>query len=367
MKLKYIFLSLIVLFSNKALSQNCNEGSLLQKPGVWKDGAKGSTDGISATDLAAERKVVTAIHAMIKLKYVPKGVEANFGGAYDRPMPEVPVNAYRYDIFPLNFYCEGGLLKTVHETSTYFSISVNLFDVEIYENSSDESLLGFHTMDDIPIVKDGYYYFNEKDDGLGMGVAGKSSMRLITYDGKLPFAYVSKKEFLQKRRQVLGVQMAYSASDSKDILNNLEIEKKYKETEYKNDPDTFQKYIKMDYQPRKDRYQKLLTENEKSYTPAFEKIETLLKMPATELSQPAIVKMDPHDNGLSYLFTDDSDTFGKVLIKPNPAYFKKLPKSSPQFFWVYIRGNPKDPIAAKAMIDIMNAVDFTVLKNMLGK
>jgi hypothetical protein len=59
---------------------------------------------------------------------------------------------------------------------------------------------------------------------------------------------------------------------------------------------------------------------------------------------------------------------GQILIKPNPGYFnKKLPKSWPQFFWVYIRANHKDPIAAKFMADIIKAVDFAALRNMLGK
>jgi len=90
-------------------------------------------------------------------------------------------------------------------------------------------------------------------------------------------------------------------------------------------------------------------------------------MPESELNQPAIVKMDPHD-ALAYLFVDDDDPMGQVLIKPNPAYFnKKLPRSSPQFFWVSVRGNYTEPIATKFMADIMKAIDFTMLKNMLGK
>ena len=90
-------------------------------------------------------------------------------------------------------------------------------------------------------------------------------------------------------------------------------------------------------------------------------------MPAAELNQHAIVKDDPNDH-FSYLFTTDDDGFGKVLIKPNPGYFNtKLPRSSPQFFWVYVRANHKEPIAAKFMADIMKAVDFATLKNMLGK
>ena len=151
------------------------------------------------------------------------------------------------------------------------------------------------------------------------------------------------------------------------MLKRIEIEKGFKEKEYKDDPEKLKKYMKMDYLDTKARYEKLIADNEKKYQPAFAKIEGLLKSPATELNRQAIVKEDPADH-LSYLFTDDNDPFGKVLIKPNPGYFNiKLPRSSPQFFWVQIRGNHKEPIAANFMTGIMKAVDFTILKNMLGK
>ena len=83
---------LIVLFftSHFSFSQNCDEGSLLQRAGIWSEGLKGSTSGISATDLAAEKKIVAALHAMIKSKYIPMGVEASFSGAYESPLSNVP-------------------------------------------------------------------------------------------------------------------------------------------------------------------------------------------------------------------------------------------------------------------------------------
>ena len=221
----------------------------------------------------------------------------------------------------------------------------------------------------MPIEKDGYWYFKEKEISLVLGTpgTGKESQWLITYDGKLPFAYVTKKEFLETRRKILPNSMAELASHFKNGLKNIEIEKKYKETEFKNDPEKLKKYMKMDYLPIKERNEKAIADNEKNYKPAFDKIDEQLKLPADELNKQAIVKIDPYDH-LSYLFTDDNDGFGQVLIKPNPGYFnKKLPKSSPQFFGVFLRGSHKDPIASKFMTDIMKAVDFATLKNMLGK
>jgi len=352
-----------------SFSQECSEATLIQKSGDWKEGLKGSTSGVSAADLAREKNVITALHNMVKSKYVPMGVSAGFHGAYNGAIATIPVNTYSYSIIPLNYLCEAGAVRTAHETSTYFQIGVNFFDSEIYDEAQGDRALaeGFNVMTDMPTEKDGYYFFEEKDVTLGFGIPGKSSLWLITYNGKLPYSYVSKKEFLEKRKKNLANEMLAAGSGFSDVLKNIEIEKTYKETEYKNDPEKLKRYMKMDYQPGKERYEKLLADNEKNFQPAFTKLEALLKMPATELSQPAIVKVDPQDH-LSYLFTNDDDPFGKILIKPNPAYFNtSLPRSSAQFFSVYIIGNPKEPIASKVMTDIIKAVDFTTLKNMLGK
>ena len=367
--IKHVLCFLVMIASRSAFSQDCTEATLMQKPGDWKEGLKGSTSGVTAADLVREKNVVTALHTMIKSKYIPMGVSAGFHGAYNGPDTSIPVNTYSYSIIPLNYVCEAGSVKTAHETSTYFQIGVNFFDAEIYAEAQGDRALaeGFNVITDMPIEKDGYYFFKEKDVVLGFGIPGKSSMWLITYNGKLPYSYVNKKEFLEKRKENLANEMNATGSGFKDVLNNIEREKTYKETEYKNDPEKLKKYIKMDYQPGKERYEKLLADNEKNFQPAFTKLEALLKMPATELSQPAIVKIDPHDH-LSYLFTDDEDPFGKILIKPNPAYFNKnLPRSSAQFLSVYIIGNPKEPIASKVMTDVIKAVDFATLKNMLGK
>jgi hypothetical protein len=123
----------------------------------------------------------------------------------------------------------------------------------------------------------------------------------------------------------------------------------------------------MDYLNLKVLYEKLLAENENKFKPALDKLKAQLKLPASELNNQAIVNDDPYDP-LSYLFTDNNDPLGKILIKPNPGYFnKKLPKSSPQFFWVNVIWDHNEPIATKFITDIMKTVDFSLLKSMLGK
>lgn len=360
--MKYLLLYTIILFSISLSAQNCTDESLLQTKGILTPDAPGGGRELTTADLAKRKKVLATIITMIKSKYTPMGIKALFHENYGTYLSYRPANDYAYSIIPLNFYCDGNTIKTANKTPNYFSITANLFDAIIYESQNNEEVTsgtGFNYISDMPIQKDGYWYFNKISDGFGC-------TWLITYDGQLPYAYVTKKEFLEVQNKIVAKAMLMSESGIKDVLKNNEIGKGFKEKEYKNDPDKLKKYMKMEYLSIKERYEKLLSDNEKDYKPAFDKIEKQLKLPADELKKQAIVKMDPNDH-LSYLFTDDNDGFGQVLIKPNPAYFKKLSKSSPQFFGVYVRANPEDPIAAKFMTDIMKAVDFAALKNMLGK
>ena len=327
--MKYVLLLGVLYASLNAYSQDCTQASAAQKPGIWKEGMKGSVSGIAPADLDRERKVVAEIHLLVKSKYSPTGVEADFNGSYDRPDTEVPVNIYDYNIYFLHYICEGNVLKTDHETSTSLTISVNRFDPKIYEKPDENNLPveGFYSLKKMPVEKDGNYFF-EENASLGMGATGKSRTWLITHDNKLPFAYVTKKEFLEKQKNMLLLAMPKAIESSRDNLK---------------------------------------TKTEQDFKKALAKIEILMKMPSSESDQPAIVKQDPNDY-LSFLFTANDDPFSKVLIKPNSGYFNsKLPRSFPQFIVVNITGDDKEPVAAKVMTAVMKDLDFTALRNMLGK
>ena len=192
--MKYVLLLGVLYASLNAYSQDCTQASAAQKPGIWKEGMKGSVSGIAPADLDRERKVVAEIHLLVKSKYSPTGVEADFNGSYDRPDAEVPVNLYNYSIYFLHYFCEGNVIKTDHETSTSLSISANRIDAKIYETPDENNLPaeGYYSMKKMPVEKDGNYYF-EQDASLGLGISGKSRTWLITYDNKLPFVYVWKK------------------------------------------------------------------------------------------------------------------------------------------------------------------------------
>jgi hypothetical protein len=327
--MKYVILCWVLYASLNAYGQDCSPAALAQKPGIWKEGMKGSISGIPAVDLEREKKVVAAVHLLVKSKYSPTGVEADYNGSYDRPEAEIPVNIYDYNIYFLHYICKGNEVKTEGETSTTLTVSANRFDAKIYEKPDENNLPaeGFFSLKKMPAGNDGNYYF-EANASLGMGATGKSRTWLITYDNKLPFAYVTKKEFLEKQKNMLLLAMP-KAIESSNANYKSKVEQDYKK--------------------------------------ALAKIELLLKMPSGESEQPAIVKQDPNDY-LSFLFTNGDDAFGKVLIKPNAGYFNsKLQRSSPQFFVVNLTGDDKEPVAAKVMSDVVNGMDFNALQNMLGK
>jgi hypothetical protein len=366
-----LFISLVFIVISVS-AQDCDKELLIETPGTWKEGMKGSASvtGVTAADLAKEKIIVAQLRAMIKSKYTPMGLEALDGGGYGRSYPNEPANRYQYDIKFLPYFCEGNIIKTAHETSTNFQIIANDFDAEIYDTigpNAHFSGKGFHEMADMPVEKDGYWYFKEIDVNLGMWMSGKSTVWLITYDGKLPYAYVSKQSFLEKQKRYLLKGLAETLTSLKETLKSNEEEKARKELEYKNDSKKLEYYIRMDYEYIKANTEKYIIDTEKNFENALDKIETQLKLPPEELNQPSIVKEDPNDH-LSYLFTTDDDPSGRVLIQPNPGYFnKKLARSSPQFFTVRINGDHQYNITGKAMADVMKAVDFTELKSMLGK
>ena len=158
-----IILSLCIIFlSAKISAQNCTDELVLQTPGILKADAPYNSGKFSALDLAKHKKVVSTITNMIKSKYAPMGVKANYHENYGNPSASMPVNDYGYSIIPLNFYCDGNSIKTVGETSTYFNITANLCAAEIYEllnNEEATSGTGFHYISDMPVEKDGYWYF----------------------------------------------------------------------------------------------------------------------------------------------------------------------------------------------------------------
>ncbi|GAB3907830.1 hypothetical protein GCM10028803_42300 [Larkinella knui] len=342
MKVSGVGFLLFLSLSWNTFSQACSESVLLATPGKWTEGMKGSTSGISAADLAREKVIVGTIHKIVLQGYKPQGVDADYNGVYYRSEAARSANMFGYNLRFMPYVCRENAIEKAHETNTSLSITANQipFGPEIYEPFIDSSPwdAGFRSMRKMPVDKGGIYYFVE-ETGLGFGVRGMQYTWLITYEDKLPFLYVSKKEFLEKKRAKL------TAGKEQEINT-----------------------IKSTYTTRpKAEQDAMLQKSVKGFEAALAKVEAYLKLPDDELTKPAVVKQDPNDF-LSHLFTTPDDRFANILIKPNPGYFnKKLPLSSPQFITVVLQGDEKNPILGKAMKDMQQGLDFGKLKAMLGK
>ncbi|RFS14975.1 hypothetical protein [Emticicia sp. C21] len=323
-------------------AQNCTQETLAKIPGKWIEGMKGSTGSTSATDLAKEKFIIGNIHKALQQAYKPMGLDADYNGIYYNTQDQYRWgNTYGYALRLMPYICTNNSTGKVHETSTSLTIAANnmAFGPEIYEPFIDSSPwdMGFRSINKLP-VKQGNYYFYTEETGLGFGIRGIQANWLVTYDNKLPFLWVSRKEFLERRKQKLTQGRAQEMAQIKDSYKNDEKIQKEK-----------------------------LAIAMKGYDIALAKVEADLKMSASELSQQAIVKQDPN-TVMTHLFTNADDPFAKILIKSNPDYFdKKLPRNSPQFFSIALKGNDKDLILGNGMKELEKALDFDALKNMLGK
>ncbi len=342
MKALPLILVLNLFISANLPAQNCTQESLLKTAGKWTEGMKGSTGSTSAADIAKEKIIIGNIHKALQQNYKPMGVDADYNGIYyNTASPYRWGNLYGYALRLMPYICTNNSIGKAHETSTSLYISANnmVFGPEIYEPFIDSSPwdMGFGAISKMPVKKGSYYYYTE-ETGLGFGISGPQSTWLITYDNKLPFLLVSRKEFLDRRKQKLTEGRAQEAAQIKDNYKTDENKQKEK-----------------------------LAIAMKGYDIALAKVEADLQMPTSELNQQAIVKQDPN-TVMSHLFTNTNDPFAKILIKSNPDYFdKKLPRTSPQFFVVVLKGNAKDPILGNAMKELEKALDFEALKSMLGK
>ena len=91
-----------------------------------------------------------------------------------------------------------------------------------------------------------------------------------------------------------------------------------------------------------------------------------MKRPEEELKQPAICMWNEEERFEKFVSEGTAGSF--IAVKPNLDYYrKKLPMSSPQFFTVVYKIAHGDPIFEENISGIQKAVDFSALKNMLGK
>jgi hypothetical protein len=324
---KYITLFPVILFLISASAQDCTKELLKEKPGTWKAGPQGSIKNISAPDLAKEKLVIASVHKMISSKYKPMGCEISYStvyGKYPAAGQTWIADPYHYAMYILRYICDGNSMDKSkyyvdYSTPTTVNITANvIFSLNnLYAATiPGDDLRGYLKLKAMPVKKDGFYFMGKEKVDYNSPIY--EYRWLITYNDTLPFYYVSRKEYLL-------------------------IQKKRLEKAVKDNP------------------------GEKTYLEKyFKNINEYLTKPETELNKPAICMWNDEERFEKFVAEGTNGSF--IAVRPNPDYYrKKLPKSSPQFFTVVYKISKDDAVFEENVEAIKKAVDFALLKNMLGK
>ena len=327
--MKYTLLLIAVFLSVLSFAQNCTTESLLQKPGTWKAGPQGSIKNITAPDLAKEKMVLAAVYKMIATKYNPMGCQVSYSNVFGKYPGQGQIfiaDPYHYALYILRYLCDKNSADKSKfyidaATPTTVNITANaIFSLNnLYAaNIPTDDFRGYLKLKQKPQKKDGAWYIGEEVVGdYGAAYEIKEYRWLITYNDTLPFYYVSQKEYLliQKKRMEQTIKEEGASDFYNKFLNN---------------------------------------------------INELLKQPDAALSGPAIYPQNDEQKFTGFVKEGSPGSF--IAVKPNPDYYrKKLPKSAPQFFTVVYKIAKGDAIFEQNITTIKKAVDFTQLKNMLGK
>ncbi|NRF40078.1 hypothetical protein [Pedobacter foliorum] len=311
----YLTAILIMLMATIHLkAQRRFETDLIKEPGIWKNRALGNSISGTAAEVAKEKTITAAIHNMVKQSFSPMGMLADYSFSYVKNNPPNPCNYFSYQVYFLKYNLnEAGSAKPYQPTtSSNTNIRIIANGSEAFTLNEPNEPLAYIT--EFPVQKEGYYFFN-----LRGGDDRNAYSWLITYDGKLPFNYLTKQAYLEWRRAAIleGIKLPYENVLNKDLLKKNE--------------------------------------------------ELLNSLSAKERDEIAVIEGAPFANEFKG-FTDKDSKYKTIPIVPNLNYFNtKLPKSSVQFFEVCVNVDKTDKVYISNIAAMLKAIQISTLKNMLGK
>jgi len=275
----------------------------------------------------------SAVQAKIKpvfADFAPNGFETEGGGivyassgsawqpAYMRPW------GYAVSSHPYGCLSNGKFYKDSHfAIVAYVEINQGLGDgpyalpahfdpnSENSDHYSEDAKLGFFRLynhwlvNGLPQAKDGYFHVPDE----------YTDLYLFTRDGRLPFAYVTREEFLRKQIEILQVGMADERSKQERA------------------------FASAGQQPDYSRIDPILAYG---YEKPIARYRQLLNQPAAWLQQPTIVRPNRGSDDASYEFFDAPPGGSDVLvpIKPDPTYLNpSKPAGAPQYLFVHLKNS----------------------------
>lgn len=367
--MKKIFSTALVItcFIASAQDDDCMD-RIMAKEGKWVKLKE--TVSASATEYAIQKKFSDAVYNMIS-PYRPFGVQPQWSGGFSSPSNRFPVTSYSNLLMAMKYYCKGSELELDIETNTTLDVRYNFVRfLDVYDTATDYHGAGFFDLrEGFPTeIKPGVWQFKDARTPLGFGREGLTKNWFFTYPGQLPWAYVTRREFLLKRKRNVLRQYAEAKKQTQEAIDYWDKFKKEKEKEYANDAVKMANFMSGYYNPglaeAKAKQPKILGQ----YEAALERIDEQLSAPAAELEKVAIV-IKSQKSFLDYDFTDKMEPFAALLTKPNPAYFRKGMASSsvPQMISVAIKFDPKDPRSARFAADIEKLLNVEYIQSFIGK
>ncbi len=327
--MKYCFLAILLFVIQYLRAQDCNTEELRHKTGTWKAGPQGSIHNVTAADLAREKTVLAVLFKLIITGYHPTGCQVSYSTVYGK-QPDAGKNwiadPYLFTMYLLPYLCENNnadrsKYRVAIASATNVTIAANTISAlnSLYAASlPDDDFRGYLKLKQRPQKKDSAWFMGEEITGdYGTANEIKEYRWLITYDDRLPFVYVSRKEYLliQKKRLEQTIKEEGASDFYKKFMGNINAQ---------------------------------------------------LQQPDTVLSRPAVCPWNDEQRFTGFVAESSPGSF--IAVKPNPGYYNKpLPLSSPQFFTVVYKISKGYPVFEDNIAGIQRALNFTTLKNMLGK
>ncbi len=284
----------LFVLTRAVAAQTCSEAALPPMAGVWKQAPKGSSNGLPSKDMAAQNKVFASLYAMLRQNYSPLGLSASQGGWQRARATDQRPDSYGYSVYFLPFYCQGAATKTETHTATVLYIHVNEADFAFTKSATQRYFLdesdraNYAWLKSMPDARNGVLHFKLETDP-NEGANAREDKWLVTYDGQLPFRYVSRKAYLDDARALFTK------------LKTRELEKI--EKDFKDNPQQRDKMLATTRQPI-DAQLAVIDQWSKS-------------IPAVELELPAIVSSFEEFKG----FLSEGERGAVILIKDNPEYY----------------------------------------------
>lgn len=299
--MKKIIFFLLCLYGVTAFAQDCDKEQLKNEPGKWLpqpgDEINPDTMKPAAADAAGAKSVFNKIGKMFQQEYKPVGADVYNYLTYNTVRDSPYGNSYIYTLSNFSFVCINGKRSRNSEavsTSVHINpgglLNAKFGEMPLYNDSGEvsseaENSGGFYALTrrecregKLPDLSNGYHGFE----------SGYDYQVWITYENKMPFRYVSRKEFLEKQLLIGEAKLKelnkyYSSKDWEELLKML--------------PENKEKML----------------ETKKTHLGMFEKpLETYrqdLKKDAAWLDEMAVVKQETVSGVFRYVFTTVGDPY----------------------------------------------------------